>query len=286
MNFPTYIGRWLQWMLYELYGLIIMYCDIILSNMGNFAEKLISFLVNNPFVTAVQSNLQDFMWILLPVVIAGGFAYYLVLMKLDEVPKVYKGLWYFLVAIVCMNPLVGWLQDMTIEETNVAPELAGQEIKANGLMVLANNMFIENHNWENCTKESNGLKYNDKGGRTQGGAFDHSRSDEGKWSVGVHVLNISFFKWDWILQSPDKTVNSLKSVGGIEYPLIPPDDNGRPVIIGTSEHINSTDNIIKTRYLHTGCVVKSSTDSTGAYFYNTASYVFKWDLVPPLYGIA
>ena len=78
--------------------------------MGNCAKGLISFLVNNKFVNTVKNNLQDFMWILLPVVIAGGFAYYLVLMKLDEVPKVYKGLWYFLVAIVCMNPLVGWLQ--------------------------------------------------------------------------------------------------------------------------------------------------------------------------------
>lgn len=102
--------------------------------MGNCAKELISFLVNNEFVNTVQNNLQDFMWILLPVVIAGGFAYYLVLMKLDEVPKVYKGLWYFLVVIVCMNPLVGWLQEMTIEATNVAPELEGQEIKENGLL--------------------------------------------------------------------------------------------------------------------------------------------------------
>ena len=82
--------RWLQWMMYEMYGLIIMYCNIILTNMGNFAKGLISFLVNNTFVTAVQSNLQDFMWVLLPVVIAGGFAYYLVLMKLDEVQKFIK----------------------------------------------------------------------------------------------------------------------------------------------------------------------------------------------------
>ncbi len=161
MSVITYFNRWFQWMIYEMYGLIIMYCDIILSNMGNFAKGLISFLVNNPFVTTVQSNLQDFMWILLPVVIAGGFAYYLILMKLDEVPKVYKGLWYFLVAIVCMNPLVGWLQQMTIEATSVAPELAGQEIKSNGLMGLANNMFVENPNWSKCTEESNGLKYAD-----------------------------------------------------------------------------------------------------------------------------
>lgn len=77
-------------MIYEFFGLIIMYCDIILTNMGNCAKGLISFLVNNEFVNTVQNNLQDFMWILLPVVIAGGFVYYLVLMKLDEVPKVIK----------------------------------------------------------------------------------------------------------------------------------------------------------------------------------------------------
>ncbi len=134
MSVITYFTRWFQWMIYEFFGLIIMYCDIILTNMGNCAKGLISFLVNNPFITTVQSNLQNFMWILLPVVIAGGVAYYLVLMKLDEVPKVYKGFWYFLVVIVCMNPLVRWLQEMTIEATNVAPELEGQEIKENGLL--------------------------------------------------------------------------------------------------------------------------------------------------------
>ena len=277
--------RWLQWMLYELYGLIIMYCDIILSNMGNFAKGLISFLVNNPFVTTVQSNLPDFLWILLSVVIAGGFAYYLILMKLDEVPKVYKGLWYFLVAIVCMNPLVGWLQQMTIEATNVAPELAGQEIKENGLMGLANNMFVENPNWDTCTKESDGLVYNVKG-RTTGKGFDHSRSDEGKWAVGVHVLDIDFVSYDWIFGTPDKAVNDLKSPGGKTYPLIPNPDNGSDVIIGSNEQINATDNIVATRYLHTGCVVKSSSNAEGNYKEEYSSYVFKWDLVPPLYVLA
>ncbi len=96
------------------------------------------------------------------------------------------------------------------------------------------------------------------------------------------------FNTDWFLKTTDGVVNDLKTVNGGTYPLIPTTtDNGRPVIIAPNEQINATDNVVATRYMNTGCVVKGTTESEhNVYWYDASKYVFKWDLVPPLYGIA
>ena len=36
--------------------------------------------------------------------------------------------------------------------------------------------------------------------------------------------------------------------------------------------------------MNTGCVVKGTTNDEGAYWMDASKYIFKWDLVPPLYG--
>ena len=154
-------------------------------------------------------------------------------------------------------------------------------------MGIANNMFVQNLNWSKCTEESDGLVYADsdyyKGSRGKG--FNHSQSDEGKWAVGVHVFTI--FSIDLFLKTVDGVVNDLKAPGRGTYPLIPKEtDNERPVIIAPNEQINATDNVVATRYMNTGCVVKGTTNAKGDYWYEETKYVFKWDLVPLLYGIA
>lgn len=87
------------------------------------------------------------------------------------------------------------------------------------------------------------------------------------------------------LKTADGVVNDLKAPGGSTYPLIPKEtDNGRPVIIAPNQQINATDNVVTTRYMNTGCVVKGIT-TKDIYLYEASKYVFKWDLVPSLYGL-
>lgn len=132
-------------------------------------------------------------------------------------------------SLVCMIPtFIGWGKEFV----SFTPQLASDILGSNGnTMGLANNMFVENPNWSKCTEESDGLIYADKydelgqpwGSRGKG--FDHSRSDEGKWAVGVHVFTI--FSKDLFLKTVDGVVNDLKAPGGGTYSLIPKKtDNG------------------------------------------------------------
>ncbi len=87
------------------------------------------------------------------------------------------------------------------------------------------------------------------------------------------------------MKTVDGVVNDLKAPGGGTYSLIPKEtDNGRPVIIAPNEQINATDNVVATRYMNTGCVVKEIT-TQDIHWYEASKYVLKWDLVPSLYGL-
>lgn len=280
MNLMTYMGRWLNWILYTLYGNIVFYCDLFLSYIGSFAALFLQWIFNNPLVDTVNTNINNFVWILVPLAIAGGAFYYLLSMHLEDGYKIFKGCWYFLVAILLINPLVNVGQKMTNELVDIAPKLTqkdGQQA-SNGMIGLTNTLFSVNPEFESCktTYASSGLKSDPDWNKIYDSTLDENK---GAWVVGATVMQkqLGPIKMDWTLATVDSVVAALDG-----YPL-EPDGNK---IIGADEKIDPSGSVIHNRYMHTACADNKVTYQNNGLIYEGSNFHFKWELQGYFFGLA
>lgn len=281
MNLMIYMRRWIDWILYTLYGNIVFYCDLFLSYIGSFAALFLQWIFNNPLVDTVNTNINNLVWILVPLAIAGGAFYYLLSMHLEDGYKIFKGCWYFLVAILLINPLVNVGQKMTNELVDIAPKLTqkdGQQ-PSNGLIGLTNTLFSVNPEFESCktTYASSGLKSHEEWDKIYDSTLEENK---GRWVVGATVMQkqLGPIHLDWTLATVDSVVAALDS-----YPL-EPDGNK---IIGDDEKLDPSGSVIHNRYMHTACADNKVTyNKDGSTIYDGSNFHFKWVLQGYFFGLA
>lgn len=278
MNIMTFMGRWFNWILYLTYGNLVFYCDLFLSYIGSFAGLFLQWIFNNPLVDTVNTNINNLVWILVPLAIAGGAFYYLLSMHLEDGYKIFKGCWYFLVAICLINPLVNVGQQMTNELVDIAPKLTQKEGQqaSNGMIGLTNTLFSVNPDFESCktTYQSSGLKSDPDYGKIYDSTL---ATNEGAWVVGTTVMQdqLGPIKMDWTFATVDSVVAALDGYA------LEPDGNK---IIGDSEKINPGGSVVYNRYMHTGCADDKVT--WAGLIYNNSNFHFKWELQSYFFGLA
>lgn len=276
----TFMGRWFNWILYLTYGNIVFYCDLFLSYIGSFAGLFLQWIFNNPLVDTVNTNINNLVWILVPLAITGGAFYYLLSMHLEDGYKIFKGCWYFLVAILLINPLVDVGQKMTNELVDIAPKLTQNEGQqaSNGMIGLTNTLFSVNPEFESCktTYASNGLKSDTKYQKIYDSTLEINK---GRWVVGVTVMQdqLGPIKMDWTFATTDSVVAALDGYA------LEPDGNK---IIGDSEKINPGGSVVYNRYMHTGCADDKVKWKDTDLIYNNSNFHFKWELQSYFFGLA
>ena len=280
MNLVTWVGRWANWFLYCTYGNIVFYCDLFLSYIGSFASLFLQWIFNNPLVDTVNTNINNLVWILVPLAIAGGAFYYLLSMHLEDGYKIFKGCWYFLVAILLINPLVDVGQKMTNELVDIAPKLTqkdGQQ-PSNGMIGLTNTLFSVNPEFESCktTYANSGLKSHTNYQKIYDSTLEVNK---GRWVVGATAWqdHIGPAKIDLTMASVESVVAALNG-----YPL-EPDGNK---IIGDDEKLDPSGSVVHNRYMHTACADDKVTWEDKGIIYNNSNFHFKWELQSYFFGLA
>ena len=270
MDIMIYIMRNLEWFMFQIYGNLTWYGDLLLANIGKIAEKLVGALVYNPFVDTIMTNLTTIIWLVVPIFII-LLGYQLILFnKGENNGDVIKRIFKFAIYMALLPTFVGTGRWLISNSSTISNGLLGQQ--SNQVMGLATALITVNPDFINCTndpasKTAKGEKKEDPG------VYDQTASraeNTGTYIIGEYFIDTPNFDWWNSYQT-----SAEKITGGFR-------DEPTTTTIQSEEEIQTqlpTHSSVENRYKYTACTTKQGGKV------NTLFH-FKWNLPNFLVGIA